>query len=185
VSPRRRIDPAAGELFGPAPPPRHPRPWRFIVISALSALLIAGAIAGSTLIMLSHEAQHRETINDVSVLGYVRSFMTAYTSPDPFHANDYTDKVMAQATGDFAKGFKQKENEIAVQVALAQPTQGTVLDAGVERWNGDGSATVLVATKITSTSPDGKNEIESGNRWVVTVSKEGQRWKISQLMQVI
>jgi Mce-associated membrane protein len=42
-----------------------------------------------------------------------------------------------------------------------------------------------VATTTTSKTPDGKQTIESGNRWVATTTQEGQRWKISQLVQVI
>ncbi len=69
-------------------------------------------------------------------------------------------------------------NEILIQVARAEPTQGTVLEAGVQRWNDDGSADVLVATKI-STKRRTERPVESGNRWVVTAMKEGQQWKIS------
>ena len=55
----------------------------------------------------------------------------------------------------------------------------------MQRWNKDGSADVLVATKISAKSPDGKSTIESGNRWVATTIREGQQWKISQLNEVI
>jgi Mce-associated membrane protein len=184
VSPRRKIDDSFEELLV-EPPPRRPRPWRFIVATSLAALLTAGAIAASSLMLVSHESDRRETNREVDVLGYVRSFMTMYTTLDPFHANDYADRVVAQGTGEFAKTFREKQNEILVSVARAEPTTGTVVEAGVERWNDDGSANVLVATKINSTTPDGKTEIENGSRWFVTAIKEGQQWKISQLMQVI
>jgi Mce-associated membrane protein len=92
---------------------------------------------------------------------------------------------LAQGTGDFGKMFKDKQNEILIQVARAEPTTGAVLDAGVQRWNDNGSADVLVATKVTTKSPDGKSMVESGSRWVATAIKEGQQWKISQLIQVI
>jgi Mce-associated membrane protein len=147
-------------------------------------VLIAAAITGSTLMLVSHETDRKVQVQDADVLGYVRSFMTTYTTLDPFQANYYGDRIQSQATGDFAKMFKEKINEILVQVARVEPTQGTVVDAGVQRWNDDGSADVLVATKISTKGPDG-NTIESGNRWVVTAKKEGQLWKISQLIQVI
>lgn len=111
--------------------------------------------------------------------------MTEFTSVDPFHANDYVDRVLAHATGDFAKQYQDRENEILLQVARAEPTKGTVLDAGVERWNDDGSANVLVATEMTSKSPDGKRIFEKTNRWVATAKQEGNQWKISSLLQVI
>ncbi len=111
--------------------------------------------------------------------------MGQFTSIDPFHANDYVTRIMAQATGDFAKQYHDKANEILLQVARAESATGTVLDAGVERWNDDGSASVLVATEVTSKSPDEKQVVESTNRWTATVTQEGNQWKISNLLQVI
>jgi Mce-associated membrane protein len=187
MSPRRKVDAGEADFFcrsdvgGPKPPVR----WGLPVVAVVAALLIAAAITGSTLMVIRHESDRREAIKDAAALGYVRSFMTMYTSLDPFHANDYADRVLAQGTGDFAKSFKERQNEILIQVARAEPTTGTVLDAGVQRWNDNGGADVLVATKVSSKSPDGKTTIESGNRWIATAIKEGQQWKISQLIQVI
>ena len=116
---------------------------------------------------------------------YVQSFMTTYTTLDPFQANYYGDRIQSQATGDFAKMFKEKINEILVQVARVEPTQGTV-DGGrcpaLERRRQRrraGRDQGLEQGRRT------ERPIESGNRWVVTAKKEGQLWKISQLIQVI
>jgi Mce-associated membrane protein len=111
--------------------------------------------------------------------------MTVYTTMDPFHANDYADRIKAQATGEFVKAFTEKQNEIVIQVARLEPTTGAVLAAGVQRWNDDGSADVLVATLTTSKTPDGKQTIETGSRWLATTIQEGRQWKISRLIQVI
>jgi Mce-associated membrane protein len=183
MSPRRKIDAEEPELYTTAAP-KPPRRWGLPVVATLSAALIAAAIAASAVMLDSHESDHRTQVRDADVLGYVRSFMTNYTTLDPFHANYYGDRIQSQATGDFAKMFKEKINEILVRVARAEPTQGTVVEAGVQRWNDDGSADILVATKTSNKTPDGKT-IESGDRWVVTAKKEGQLWKISQLIQVI
>ena len=183
MSPRRKLD--ADEQADVAVAPKPPRRWGLPIIAALATLLIAAAITGSTLMLIQHEKVRRASVKEAAALGYVREFMTAYTTLDPFHANDYADRILAQGTGDFAKMFKEKENEILIQVARAEPTTGTVLDAGLQRWNDNGSADVLVATKISTKSPDGKSTIESGNRWVATAIEEGQQWKISQLIQVI
>jgi Mce-associated membrane protein len=183
VSPRRKVESDEQDFFDVTPKP--PRRWGLPIISALAALLIAAAITASSLMLTDHERDRRVSVKEAAALGYVREFMTAYTTLDPFHANEYADRILAQGTGDFAKMFKEKENEILVQVARAEPTTGTVLEAGVQRWNDNGSADVLVATKISSKSPDGKSTIESGSRWVATTTKEGQQWKISNLIQVI
>jgi Mce-associated membrane protein len=183
LSPRRKLDADERDYFDVAPKP--PMRWGLPVLAVLSALLIAAAITGSALMLVSHVKDDELAGRQADAVGYVRQFMTAYTTLDPFHANAYADRIQAQGTGDFAKMFKDKKNEILVQVARAEPTTGTVLDAGLQRWNDNGSVDVLVATKISSKSPDGKSTIESGNRWVATAIKEGQQWKISNLIQVI
>lgn len=185
MSPRRKIDAGEADYFTAPADPGPPRRWGLPIVAVLAALLIAGALAVSTVMLVGHETERRTQVRDASALGYVRSFMTAYTTLDPFHANDYADRILAQGTGEFAKMFQEKMNEIVVRVARAEPTTGTVLEAGVQRWDANGSADVLVATKTISKSPDGKSTIESGSRWVATVVEEGQQWKISQLIQVI
>ncbi len=183
MSPRRKIAADEPDFFEVKPDP--PRRWGLPLIAAVASILIAAALTAGTLMLVSHRTDVRQNANDAQVLDYVQAFMTAYTTLDPFNANAYTDRILSQGTGEFANMFKEKQNEILIQVAQAEPTTGSVVAAGVQRWNDNGSADVLVATKITSKSPDGKSTIESGNRWVATAIKEGQQWKISQLIQVI
>ena len=204
MSPRRRIQPGEEPLLVERVPktslwsrlplrrlrlPRQwwkpSRQWAVPMAMAVAVLLAAGAITASSFILVNHRSHHQVAMKEVDVLGFVRSFMTGFTSLDPFHANDYVDRLLAQATGDFAKQYREKVNEILISVAQAEPTKGTALDAGVERWNDDGSANVMVATEVTYKSPDGKQTIENTNRWVLTAQREGNQWKISSLQQVI
>lgn len=183
MSPRRRIDADERDFFDVVPePPRH---RGLPIVAAIAALLMTAAITAATLMLVSHETDQRTAANDNAALVYVSEFMTDYTTLDPFNANAYVERILAQGTGDFAKMFKEKQNEILIQVAQAEPTNGTVLAAGVQRWNDNGSADILVATKVSTKAADGKSTVESGNRWVATAIKEGQQWKISQLIQVI
>lgn len=186
MSPRRRVDAEEHDFFDVEPvEPKPPRRWGLPVVAAVAAVFIAAAIGASTFMLVRHETGRRTELKNAAALGYVRDFMTQYTSIEPFNANAYADRILAEGTGDFAKMFKEKMNEILIQVARAEPTKGTVLEAGVQRWNDNGSADVLVATKITMKSPDGKSTVESGNRWIATAIQEGQQWKISNLIQVI
>jgi Mce-associated membrane protein len=198
MSPRRKIRPSDRPIVLPRasraqrrlriPPLGQWKPsqhWRLSFAISLAAVVAASAISVCALILVFHESHLRAAAHDKAVLIAVRSFMAEFTSVDPFHANDYVDGVLAHATGDFAKQYQGRENEILLQVARAEPTKGTVLDAGVERWNDDGSANVLVATEMTSKSPDGKQVLEKTNRWVATAKQEGNQWKISSLLQVI
>ncbi|AFM20540.1 hypothetical protein Mycch_5934 (plasmid) [Mycolicibacterium chubuense NBB4] len=184
MSPRRKFAEGQPPLFTDAVPSRQRR-WLLPVTAAFTAVLAIAALAVCILVLLTHENQRRATIKEAAVLGYVRSFMTEFTSPDPFHANDYTDRVLAQATGEFAQQYRSNENQILIGVARSEPTTGAVLDAGIARWNDDGSADVLVVTKFTSKSTDGKLVAERASRWVLTATQEGDRWKVSNLTPVI
>ncbi|MCI4673865.1 mammalian cell entry protein [Candidatus Mycolicibacterium alkanivorans] len=182
MSPRRKVEPGSKAVFGmPEPCPRR---WVLPLVAGAAAVAILAATAVSALVLVKRETQRRDAVRDVAVLSFVRSFITQYTSPDPFHANDYANQVLAQGTGPFAKLYQDKMNEIVIQVAQAEPTKGNVQDLGIERWNSDGSADVVVAATTNTKMPDGKT-IASGSRWVVTTIKEGEQWKISNLLQVI
>ena len=185
MSPRRRIAPADRDYFAYAGPAHGPLRWGLPVTSLVTALLAALTIALCSFMLASHVSDRRTEVRDASALGSVETFMADYMTLDPFHANDYADRIAAQGTGEFAEQFTTRMNEIVVQVARAEPTVGTVLAAGVQRWNDDGSADVLVATKIASRTSDGTGSVESGSRWVVTTTEEGQQWKISRLTQVL
>jgi Mce-associated membrane protein len=202
MSPRRRIQPGEEPLLTEQPEstlwsrlpvrltlPRQwwkpSRDWTMPLAMVAAAMVAAGGIATSSYVLVNQRSHHQIAMKDVDVLGFVRSFMTGFTTLDPFHANAYMDRILAQSTGDFAKQYHDKQNEILIQIAQAEPTKGTTLDAGVERWNDDGSVNVLVATAVTYKSPDQKQLIDNTNRWVVTARREGDQWKISSLQQVI
>ena len=184
MSPRRKFQPGEQPLLVAQPVPAR-RPSGLPLVTAVAGLLMAAAVTASALMFLAHQSRDRTASKDRDVLGYVTGFMAEFTSIDPYHANDYVGRVLAQASGDFAKQYQEKANEILLQVARAEPATGTVLDAGVERWNDDGSVIVIVATEVTSKSPDEKQVLENTNRWTTTVMQEGNQWKISNLLRVV
>ncbi len=204
MSPRRRIQPGEDPLLTERLPedvlwPKLPRRrltlprqwwkpsrrWALPLTVATAAVVAASSITMSSFVLAKQRSHHEAAMREVDVLGFVRAFMTGFTSLDPFHANAYVEQIQAHATGDFAKQYHDKQNEILIQVAQAEPTKGTTLAAGVERWNDDGSANVMVATDVTFKSPDGKQTLDNTNRWVVIAQREGNQWKISSLQQVI
>lgn len=184
MSPRRKFGPGEGPLLVEwSVPPR--RSLLLPLLCTIAGLLMVAAVTVSTLMLISHESRERTKSTDREVLSYATGFMIQFTSIDPFHANDYVERVLAQATGDFAKKFKENANQILLQIARAEPATGTVLGAGIERWNDDGSVNVIVATSVTTKSPDEKQVVENANRWTATATREGKQWKISNLQQVI
>jgi Mce-associated membrane protein len=197
MSPRRKIEPGEQSPLVASPIESHrsrqwlsrirrpSRPLRTPLAFTLAALLMVSALTGSALMLVSHLRSDSAAEKDRAVLTYVSLFMTEFASVDPFHANDYVDRILTHATGDFQKQFEGSANEILFHIARGERTTGTVLDAGVERWNDDGSVNVLVATEVTSKAPDGKQLFDNTDRWVATAKQEGNAWKISNLSQVI
>lgn len=182
MSPRRRIEPGTAEpLRVPLTAPRRVLLALMITVASVAVLTAVGV---SAMVFAQSQSQRSAAIKEAAVIDFVRSFVTQYTSLDPFNANDYADRVLAQGTGEFAKLYEEKMNEIVVQVARAEPGVGIVQDLGIERWNDDGSASVVAVSATTTTMPDG-TKIPSANRWVVTAIKEGEQWKVSNLIQVI
>lgn len=120
MSPRRKISADEPDYF--AIEPKEPIRWGLPIVGMLSALLIAAAIAGCTFMLVRHESDERTSARDADALAYVTEFMKGYMTRDPFHANDFADDVLRQATGDFAKMFKDKQDEITVRVAQAEPS---------------------------------------------------------------
>lgn len=161
------------------------RRWGGVLVAGFGLGVAVLAIALCGTVLASHEKQRQIGITEADALGYVRSFMTEFTSPDPAHAQDYTERIMNQATDGFAEEYQKNRDEIVKQVASAAPTVGTVLDAGVSRLNDDGSVEALVVTKFGASAPDGKLLMERSNRWVVTAKREGGQWKISNLTPTV
>lgn len=182
MSPRRKIDSAALAWFRTPDP--QPRRTRLALVGALAALLIIVAVTTSAVVFAKDQAARGIRIQEAAVLTAVRTFVTQYTSPDPFNANAYAEKVLALGTGNFAKLYSDKMNEVVIQVAQAEPGFGTVQEIGIERWNPDGSASVIAVANMTTKMPDGK-KFDSISRWEVTAVKEGEQWKISDLIQVL
>ena len=182
MSPRRRID--AGEqspLRLPAARPPH-RLLSIVAPTAALALVVALTISG--FVFAKSLTAQRATIRNAAVIDFVRSFITQYTSPDPFNANAYADRVLELGTGNFANLYSDKMNEVVIQVAQAEPGVGTVQEIGIERWNPDDSVNVIAVANMTTKMPDGK-KVESPSRWEVTAVKEGDQWKVSDLIQVL
>lgn len=182
MSPRRRVDSPSEDLFRlPEPEPDR---RRLAIVATVAATLMVIGVSSGALVFVKAQAERTREVKEVAVLDFVQSFLTQYTSPDPFNANAYADRVLALATGNFAKLYKDKMNQVVVQVARAERGFGTVQEKGIERWNDDGSADVVAVADMTTTMPDG-TKVESGSRWVVTAIKEGEQWKVSNLIQVL
>jgi len=152
--------------------PKPPRRWGLPIIATLATLLIAAAVTGSTLMLVAKEKDRDSSTKEVEAVDYVRGFMSTYTTLDPSTPTNMPIGSSHRAPATSRRCSKRSERDPDTGRAR-RATTGSVVEAGVQRWNDNGSADVLVATKISTKSPDGKSTIESGNRWVATTTKEG------------
>src|SRR4051794_5965305 len=105
MSPRRKFQPGEESLLVAAPVERRKRQWGLPLAGAVVGVLMAAAITVSTLMLISHQSRQRSESREHEVRSYVTWFMTGFTSIDPFHANDYIARVLAQATGEFGRQY--------------------------------------------------------------------------------
>jgi Mce-associated membrane protein len=165
-------------------PDARPSRRRLLIVASIAAVAMLCGLSVSAFVFATSRTEQRAAVRNAAVLDFVRTFVTQYTSPDPFNANAYADKILALGTGNFAKLYSDKMNQVVIQVAQAEPGVGTVQEIGIERWNSDDSANVIAVANMTTTMPDGK-KIDSGSRWEITAVKEGDQWKVSDLIQVL
>lgn len=187
MSPRRRVGADTAGLFT-GPEPRTSRSWRILLATGAAALVAAASVAMCTVTLITHESHRRSVLKEVAVLDFVRSFTTEFLSPDPTGdkgANRYVDRMTAQTTGEFGRWWRDRRNEILIQVAQGPEVSAVVLDVGVERWNDDGSADVLVVATTATKGAKGEVVSEQKVRCLETASQEGGQWKISNFSPVL
>ena len=182
MSPRRLVEPGSVDPFRIPDP--QPSRRGLALASGLAAVILTAALTVSAVVFADRQMQQRTEIREAAVLSFVRSFIAQYTSPNPFNANEYADNVLALGTGSFATLYKEMMDNIVIQVAQAEPAVGVVKELGISQWNDDGSATVVAVANMTTKMPDGQ-KVETASRWEVTAVKEGEQWKVSDLIQVI
>jgi Mce-associated membrane protein len=95
MSPRRMVDAGSTDLF--RMPESQPRRRGLAIAGAIAAVAIITAVAISAIIFATQESSRRQQIREAAVRDFVRTFVTQYTSPDPFNANAYAEKVLALA----------------------------------------------------------------------------------------
>ncbi|WP_082949034.1 hypothetical protein [Mycobacterium sp. 1274756.6] len=183
---------ASAETPAPAAPGqavRVPRPPLRLVWAAIgAAVVIAATLAVAMVMLVEYETRQFMERREFAVIETARSFTTQLMSPDPtgdYGANRYVDRMTAQVTGELETYWRESRDRILIEVAKGAKSEATVLYAGLERWNDDGSADVLVIARQRIQDDDGKTMAEPIAQVLETVRQEGGQWKISNMGPVI
>lgn len=110
----------------------------------------------------------------------------AFVNVDYREIDDYNDRVLAGATGDFAEQYKQTMKALVELTTKYQTVQtGKVVAAGVVAADRD-NATVLIAMEgtVQNNTGDGDGEKAQAQRLQLKLTWEGGRWLTNDLIFV-
>ncbi|WP_182346007.1 hypothetical protein [Tomitella gaofuii] len=103
-------------------------------------------------------------------------------NPDTVKAN--ADEVLANSTGSFHDDYQAAQGQFAALVGKADATSaGTIVESGLESLQGD-TATVLVVVSTDVQNKALPEASQRGFRLRVTLEKDGNTYKVSNLEQV-
>lgn len=165
----------------PAPPARPARPWRQLIALALAALLSGAFLALAGLLISQHNRVAVERAQDRQFVDAARAGVTALLSIDHTQARADVQRVLDLSTGQFREDFQKAADDFVKTAEDSQAvTRGTVKAAALSSVEGD-RATVLVAASSEVTNAKGANQDPRPFRMSVTVTRDGDACKMSDV----
>ncbi len=164
----------------------EPRGWwvRIGAVTVAVALVVIVAIASlvvTGLMLVSHQKVVAEQQRRAELVTAARDGVVALLSIDYNRAKADVQHVIDLSTGSFRDEFSRGADDF---VATAQQskavTVGTVKSAALEKDNGD-TAVVLVASSSTVTNNSGAQQDPRAWRMSVTVARDGDQYKMSNV----
>jgi Mce-associated membrane protein len=154
-----------------------------VLIAALSAILVLLAAAALVGAVKLRDASQRDDARDAA-LGAARQEALNLTSIDQKDIDGDLQRVLAGATGTFAKDVQQQSAQIkSVVVANASVSQVQVVDAGLVRCDLQTATALVVVTGTikNKAAPAGR---PNSYRMQLDLERHGSRWLTSALQFV-
>ena len=160
--PRRRVTPRSAGL-------------------ALAALLSGAALSATALMMVEHTRAAERRAQDNACVEAARKGVIALLSIDHNRARQDVQRVLDLSSGAFHDDFARDADDFVRTAVDAQAvTRGSVAAAALQSI-GDGEGAVLVAASSTVTNAGGARADPRPWRMSVTVTREGDTWKMSDV----
>jgi Mce-associated membrane protein len=167
---------SAGEI---RPPRRLPR-WRAAALAA-AALLIGALLALTGLMLVKHNEAAAARAQDRKLIEAASEGIVALLSIDHDRAEADVQRILDLSIGAFRDDFASRAGDF---IATAQKgksvTKGAVTAAALES-TGDDNAVVLVAATSQVTNASGARDDPRPWRMSVTVSRDEDQWKMSNV----
>lgn len=161
---------------------RFRRRWspRFAV-PAVGALLTGAALSVTALMIVEHTGAAARRAQDSASVEAARNGVIALLSIDHSRAREDVQRVLDLSTGSFHDDFaRDAEDFVRTAVDAQAVTQGSVAAAALESIRDD-EGVVLVAASSKVTNAGGARADPRPWRMSVTVTREGDTWKMSDV----
>ena len=170
----------AGESAGEIRPPRGLSRWRAVALAA-AAVVIGALLALTGLMLVKHNEAAANRAQDREFLEAASEGIVALLSIDHGRAEADVQRILDLSIGAFRDDFASRAGDF---IATAQKgkavTKGAVTAAALESA-GDDNAVVLVAATSQVTNVSGARDDPRPWRMSVTVSRDEDQWKMSNV----
>ena len=170
----------AGESTGEIRPPRGLSRWRAVALAA-AAVVIGALLALTGLMVVKHNEAAANRAQDREFLEAASEGIVALLSIDHGRAEADVQRILDLSIGAFRDDFASRAGDF---IATAQKgkavTKGAVTAAALESA-GDDNAVVLVAATSQVTNVSGARDDPRPWRMSVTVSRDEDQWKMSNV----
>lgn len=164
------------------PAPR--RRWVSRVLTAAAVAVICGLLALSGYFVWHHHTADQDGEQAAAFAAAARQELINLTSFDFNHAREDVQRVIDNSTGEFRDDFQSRADDFTAVVEQSKVvTEGKVNAAAVESIDND-SAVVLVAASSNITNAAGAKEDPRTWRMRMTVTREGDQYKVSKVEMV-
>lgn len=163
----------------PTMTPRRPR--RTAILIGVAAVVTGAALTLTLLMLWQHRAVAAQRSADDGFVEAARTGVTALLTIDHTHAKDDVARILDLSTGNFRDDFARRADDFILTAEKSKAvTKGTISAAALESSEAD-SAVVLVAASSQVTNASGAKEDPRPWRMSVTVTRDGDKVKMSDV----
>ena len=170
----------AGESTGEIQPPRGLSRWRAVALAA-AAVVIGALLALTGLMLVKHNEAAANRAQDREFLEAASEGIVALLSIDHGRAEADVQRILDLSIGAFRDDFASRAGDFITTAQKGKAvTKGAVTAAALESA-GDDNAVVLVAATSQVTNVSGARDDPRPWRMSVTVSRDEDQWKMSNV----
>ena len=170
----------AGESTGEIRPPRGLSRWRAVALAA-AAVVIGALLALTGLMVVKHNEAAANRAQDREFLEAASEGIVALLSIDHGRAEADVQRILDLSIGAFRDDFASRAGDFITTAQKGKAvTKGAVTAAALESA-GDDNAVVLVAATSQVTNVSGARDDPRPWRMSVTVSRDEDQWKMSNV----